>query len=390
MIKKFLQNLFQMKQYPSLLSLNISSGMPAYQFASDTSLSLSAVFACVRAIADPISYLPLHLYVKEGESRNRATNHQLYYLLHDEPNPDMSALDFRHFMQQAVLLYGNAYAEIIRGNKKQIIALYPLHPQRVNVKLTDNGLEYLIDNKSFPKENLFHLKGLGDGYIGYSVLSYARKSFYLARTLEEYGIQFFENGAKVPYALSWDGQFRNPSDIQEFKENWNKLNSTVDEWHKPLFLSGGLKYQTLGIAPEDAQFLSTRKFQIAEIARWFRVPLHLLGELDRSTFSNIEHQSLEFVQHTLLYWAKNWEQAIHRQLLSPVEKRTMYAEFDFAGMLRGDYETRTKGYANLLDRGVLSVNEVRRMENLNEVPDGDIRHIPLNMTRFPASTNESS
>ncbi len=385
MLTSLFNTLFQKKQYPSILTLNLGNSVYPMSSTADASLNISAVFACVRAIADPISYLPLHLYNKQNESRVRAVNHPLYSILHDEANPDMSALDFRHFMQQAVLLYGNAYAQIIRSNNT-ILALIPIHPQRVSVLLTDRGLVYYIDGKPFERENIFHLKGIGDGYVGYSIVSHARKSLSLARTLEDYGIQFFENGAKTPYALSWDGQFRNPTDVEEFIENWNRLNSTTNEWHKPLFLSGGLKFQSLGIAPEDAQFLSTRKFQIAEIARWFRVPLHLLGELDRSTFSNIEHQSLEFVQHTLLYWAKNWEQAIHRQLLTPAEKPKMYAEFDFAGMLRGDYETRTKGYANLLDRGVLSVNEVRKMENLNEIPDGDVRHMPLNMGRFPASS----
>ena len=354
--------------------------------ASDTALAISAVWACCRAIADPISFLPLHLYRRLSDgSRQRAQDHPLYSILHDSPNSDQSALDFRHYLQISVLLYGNAYAEVIRAPRGRIIALIPVHPDQVSVRRDDAGkLIYRVSGQARPASQIFHLRGPGDGIVGQSIISLARRSFALAGAMEEYGQRFFQSGGRLPYILRHPAGFKNPQDLEAFRAAWDAAYSNPDNAHRPIVLTGGIEYQQIGIKPEDAQFLSSRKFQISEIARWFRVPLHLLGELDRATFSNIEHQSLEFVQHCLLYWARNWEMAIHRQLLSSQERKEYYAEFDFSALLRGDYEGRTKGYSALLDRGVLSVNEVRRLENMDAVPDGDTRHIPVNMQVFPA------
>jgi HK97 family phage portal protein len=353
---------------------------------ADPALAVSAVWACVRAIADPISFLPLHLYRRLSDgSRQRAQDHPLYSILHDAPNPDQSALDFRHYLQISVLLHGNAYAEVIKAPRGRIIALRPIHPETVSVRRADDGrLIYRVSGTDRQASEIFHLRGPGDGIVGQSIISLARRSFALASAMEAYGQKFFESGGRLPYILKHPAGFKNPQDLEMFRQAWDAAYSNPDNWHRPLLMTGGLEYQQIGIKPEDAQFLTSRKFQISEIARWFRVPLHLLGELDRATFSNIEHQSLEFVQHCLLYWARNWEMAIHRQLLSSAERKEYYAEFDFSALLRGDYEGRTKGYSSLLDRGVLSVNEVRRMENMDAVPDGDTRHIPVNMQVFPA------
>jgi HK97 family phage portal protein len=354
--------------------------------AADPALAISAVWSCTRAIADPISFLPVHLYRRLSDgSRQRASDHPLYSILHDSPNPDQSALDFRHYMQTAVLLHGNAYAEVVRAPRGRIISLRPIHPDQVVVARDDTGkLIYRVAGKDRPASEIFHLRGPGDGITGQSIISLARRSFALASAMEAYGQRFFQSGGRLPYILKHPAGFKNPQDLETFRAAWDSAYNNPDNAHRPLVLVGGIDYQQIGIKPEDAQFLTSRKFQISEIARWFRVPLHLLGELDRATFSNIEHQSLEFVQHCLLYWARNWEMAIHRQLLSSAERKEYYAEFDFSALLRGDYEGRTKGYSALLDRGVLSVNEVRRLENMDAVPDGDTRHIPVNMQVFPA------
>jgi len=353
---------------------------------ADPALAISACWACVRAISDPISFLPLHLYRRLADgSRQRAQDHPLYTLLHDSPNPDQSALDFRHYMQMSVLLHGNGFCEIIRAPRGRVIALRPIHPDQVSVRRDDAGkLIYRVSGTDRPASEIFHLRGPGDGIVGQSIISLARRSFALAGAMEEYGQRFFQSGGRLPYILRHPAGFKNPQDLEAFRAAWDAAYSNPDNAHRPIVLTGGIEYQQIGIKPEDAQFLTSRKFQISEIARWFRVPLHLLGELDRATFSNIEHQSLEFVQHCLLYWARNWEMAIHRQLLSSAERKEYYAEFDFSALLRGDYEGRTKGYSALLDRGVLTVNEVRRLENLDAVADGDVRHIPVNMQVFPA------
>ena len=267
----------------------------------------------------------------------------------------------------------------------------PIHPDQVSVGRDDAGkLIYRVSGQARPPAEIFHLRGPGDGIVGQSIITLARRSFALASAMEAYGQGFFQSGGRLPYILKHPAGFKNPQDLEIFRQAWDSAYNNPDNAHRPIILTGGIEFQQIGIKPEDAQFLTSRKFQTAEIARWFRVPLHLLGELDRATFSNIEHQSLEFIQHCLLFWARNWEMAIHRQLLSSQERKEYYAEFDFSALLRGDYEGRTKGYSALLDRGVLSVNEVRRLENLDAVADGDTRHIPVNMQVFPASKNKDT
>ncbi|GIU78813.1 MAG: portal protein [Bryobacteraceae bacterium] len=378
------------KQLPSG-AFSVPSHLQISTGADDFALAISAVWACVRAISDPIAFLPLQVFRRlEDGSRQRAVDHPLYSLLSEAPNPDQTALDFRHFLQSQLLLWGNAYAEVVRAPRGRIVSLHPIPADRVRVVRESGEIRYVVGGEAWPASRMFHIRGLGDGIEGQSVISLARRSFALAGAMERYGQRFFESGGRLPYVLKHPAGFRTSEDLDQFRRQWDEAYSTADQWHRPLILTGGLDYVQIGIRPEDAQFLTSRKFQIAEIARWFRVPLHLLGELDRATFSNIEHQSLEFIQHCLLYWARNWEMAIHRQLLTPAERKSLYAEFNFSLLLRGDYQGRTQGYSALLDRGVLSVNEVRRMENLDAIPDGDSRHVLGNMQRYPAGSADTT
>jgi len=346
-----------------------------------TAMNCSVVFACIRVISDPVGALPLRLYRRAGEDRVRATEHPLYPLLADAPNEDMSALDFRSCMQAAALAYGNAFARIKRrSGDGRILALTPIQSDTVTPEITDAGLRYRIGEKLHDRSEIFHLRGLSaDGIWGHSVISLARQSIGLALAQEKYGATFFSSGGRVPYVLKHPGTFKTSEEAKAFREDWNAAYGNGERWHQGVVLTGGMEYTQIGIKPEDAQFLGSRQFQIPDICRWFRVSPHMVGDLSRATFANIEHLGLEFLTQTLGFWLRAWEQAINRSLLTAAERAIYYAEFDVNALLRGDYASRTAGYATLLQNGVLSVNEIRKMENLNSVPDGDGRHIQLNM-----------
>lgn len=369
----------------------LGGGEPAWSgmnVTETTALNCSVVWACIRVISDPIGSLPLRLYKRVGnDERERAYDHPLYSLLADAPNDDMTALDWRSATQAHALSWGNGFSQILRrSGSREIIALEPMTPDTVYPAVDANGkLAYKVRVKGgqeeiWSRDRVFHLKGLGfDGKWGYSVISLARQSIGLTEAMVKYGGTFFANGGRVPYVLEHPGNFKTQVEADEFKTKWREAYGSGDNWHQGVILIGGMKYNQIGLKPEDAQFLASRQFQIPDVCRWFRVSPHLVGDLSRATFSNIEHLGIEFLTQTLGYWLKAWEQAISRCLLTPEERKTYYAEFDVNGLLRGDYAARTAGYATLLQNGVLSVNEVRRMENMNGVGDGDGRNIQLNM-----------
>jgi HK97 family phage portal protein len=372
--------------YTKLYEL-LGGGGPSWSGISineKTALNCSVVWACIRTISDPIGFLPLRLYKRVGDGRERATDHPLYYLLHDAPNEDMSALDWRSTLQSHALSWGNGFSQVIRRTGSgEVIALEPLPPDSVFPGADANGkFQYRVKVgdriEDWDRSRVFHLRGLGaDGLWGYSVISLARQSIGLATAMEKYGSTFFANGGRVPYVLEHPGAFKT-EEAKQFREDWEAAYGR-ENWHRGVVLHGGMKYQQIGLKPEDAQFLASRQFQIPDICRWFKVSPHLAGDLSRATFSNIEQLGLDFLTQTLSYWLKAWEQAISRCLLTPAERKQYYAEFDVNALLRGDYASRTAGYATLLQNGVLSVNDVRRMENMNSVEDGDNRNIQLNM-----------
>lgn len=352
-----------------------------------TAMNCSVVWACIRAISDPVGSLPLHLYRRDGDDRLRATDHPLYALLHDAPNEDMSALDWRSCQQAHALSFGNGFSEIVRrAGGGRIVSINPLLPESVLTDTDGQGrMRYKIrladgSEETRAKEQIFHLRGLSlDGRWGYSVITLARQSIGLAMAMEKYGSTFFSNGGRVPYVLKHPGTFKHEEEAKAFREAWNASYGSGDNWHRGVILTGGMEYAQVGLKPEDAQFLASRQFQVPEIARWFKISPHLVGDLSKATFSNIEHLGLEFLTQTLGYWLKAWEMAISRCLLTEAERGVYYAEFDVNALLRGDYASRTAGYATLLQNGVLSVNDVRRLENMNRVGDGDSRNIQLNM-----------
>ena len=359
-----------------------------------SAMQMTAVYSCVRILAEAVAGLPLHLYCyKEDGGKEKAIDHPLYLLLHDEPNPEMSSFVFRETLMTHLLLWGNAYAQIIRNGKNEIVALYPLMPNKMSVDRDENGRLYYtyyrgsdeaIKNKEFAvtlqPSDVLHIPGLGfDGLVGYSPIAMAKNAIGMAIACEEYGAKFFANGAAPGGVLEHPGTIKDP---QRVRESWQSTFGGSGNANKIAVLEEGMKYTPIGISPEQAQFLETRKFQINEIARIFRVPPHMVGDLEKSSFSNIEQQSLEFVKYTLDPWVIRWEQSIQRSLLSKDEKAVYFVKFNLEGLLRGDYQSRMNGYAIGRQNGWMSANDIRELENLDRIPaedGGDLYLINGNM-----------
>lgn len=363
----------------SFLFGRTTSGKPVNE---RTAMQTTAVYACVRILAEAIASLPLHVYEYQDDGGKKLVHdHPLYYLLHDEPNPEMTSFVFRETLMSHLLIWGNAYAQIIRDGAGRVLGLYPLLPDKMDVQRDDRGNIYYVysrnsdENPMFKEygniklkaEDVLHIPGLGfDGLIGYSPIAMAKNAVGMTLACEEYGASFFANGANPGGVLEHPGVLKDPSKV---RESWNSVYRGVNNAHKIAVLEEGMKYQQIGIPPEEAQFLETRKFQINEIARLYRIPPHMVGDLDKSSFSNIEQQSLEFVKYTLDPWVIRWEQSLQRSLLLPGEKGKYFIKLNVDGLLRGDYQSRMNGYAVGRQNGWFSANDIREMENMNPIPD---------------------
>ena len=362
-----------------------------------TALQTTAVYACVRILSETIASLPLHVYRYTEGGKAKDTEHVLYTLLHDEPNPDMTSFVFRETLMSHLLIWGNAYSQILRDRSGQVIGLYPLLPDQMSVHRSEKGKLYYVynryeeDNPNFQEkgsivlsqEEVLHIPGLGfDGLIGYSPIALAKNAVGMTLACEEYGASFFSNGANPGGVLEHPGILKDPGKV---RDSWNAVYQGTRNAHKVAVLEEGMSYKQIGIPPEEAQFLETRKFQINEIARLFRIPPHMVGDLEKSSFSNIEQQSLEFVKYTLDPWVVRFEQAFKKSLLLPEEKKTHFIKFNVDGLLRGDYQSRMNGYAIGRQNGWLSTNDIRKLEELNPIPSeegGDLYLINGNMTKL--------
>ena len=359
-----------------------------------SAMQMTAVYSCVRILAEAVAGLPLNLYrYTEAGGKEKATGHPLYLLLHDEPNLEMSSFVFRETLMTHLLLWGNAYAQVIRNGKGEVVALYPLMPNKMTVDRDERGQLYYSYQRSNDEavrskdqtvilrpSDVLHIPGLGfDGLVGYSPIAMAKNAIGMAIACEEYGAKFFANGAAPGGVLEHPGTIKDP---QRVRESWQSTFGGSGNANKIAVLEEGMKYTPIGISPEQAQFLETRKFQINEIARIFRVPPHMVGDLEKSSFSNIEQQSLEFVKYTLDPWVTRWEQSIQRSLLTQEEKATYFVKFNLEGLLRGDYQSRMNGYATARQNGWMSANDIRELENLDRIPaeeGGDLYLINGNM-----------
>lgn len=350
-----------------------------------TALQTTAVYACVRILSETIASLPLHTYRYTDKGKDKALDHPLYYLLHSEPNKEMTSFVFRETLMSHLLLWGNAYAQIIRDGRGRVLSLYPLLPDKMSVDRSITGeitYQYQTDRGLYVlrSEEVLHIPGLGfDGLIGYSPIAMAKNAIGMAIATEEYGATFFANGANPGGVLEHPGIVKDP---KRLRDSWNAVYQGSGNAHRIAVLEEGVKFSPIGIPPDQAQFLETRKFQINEIARIFRVAPHLLADLEKSSFSNIEQQSLEFVKYTLDPWVIRWEQAIQKALFLPSEKQQFFVKFNLDGLLRGDYQSRMNGYAIGIQNGFLSPNDARSLENLNAIENGDVFAVNGNMVKL--------
>lgn len=356
------------------------------------SLQTAAVYACSRILSESVASLPLILYRRRrGRGRDRAADHPLYPILHDLANSEMTAYELRETQMGHVTIWGNGYAEIEFNQGGNVTGLWPLWPDKMKVTRRNGRIIYVyrmpegssaLPWVELPFERVLHIRGLGyDGLVGYDPISLARQSIGLARATEEFGARFFGNGAQTGTVYQHPGKI-SPEAYDRLSKSIEKRHQGLENAHRIAILEEGMEAKQTSIPPENAQFLETRKFQIAEIARWFRVPPHMIADLDRATFSNIEHMSLEFVTYSLTPWLVRWEKAIYRDLLLPRERQQgLFAEHLLNALVRGDIKTRYEAYNIGRNGGWLSANDIREMENQNPIEGegGDIYLVPLNM-----------
>ena len=343
-----------------------------------TAMQIVTVYACVRLLSNTIAGLPLHLYryTGNGEDKEMAFDHPLYKILYRQPNPEMSSFSFWEAMMCHLLLWGNAYAQIVRDGKNGILGLYPLLPENVEIdrdpKSGDLFYTYHAytderpgeNNKDiiFQRDEILHIPGLGfNGLVGFSPIAMMKNALGAVMAVERYGSAFFKNGAQPAGVLEHPGiRRRSGTTGQGHTAALETLIAVLEE---------GMSYKPISLPPEDSQFLSTREFDVEEICRMFQVPPHLVQDLKRSTFNNIEHQGIAFVQYSLMPWIIRIEKGIIKDLLLEEEKDTYFPKFNVDGLMRGDYQSRMNAYAIGVGNGFMSLNDVRRLENMDLIPD---------------------
>jgi HK97 family phage portal protein len=375
--------------------MNMFFGGQSYtgkQVTEESALTYTAVYAAVRILAETIASIPLHVYIRVGEDgKKRARGHPLYNILHNQPNTEMTAFSFWEVMMFGLLFHGNCYAEIESDSFGDVTGLWPLLPQNMKVDRLDGEIIYLYtlpEGKTVPikKEQIFHVHGLSsNGLCGFSPLQMAREAIGLGLAAEEFGARFFSNGGNV------SGVLEHPTELGDegrdnLRRSFEETYSGLSRAHRLMILEEGMKYVRIGIPPNEAQFLETRKFQVTEIARFFRVPPHMLADLERSTNNNIEHQSLEFVKFSIIPWGVRIEQTILWKLFSAQEKKYMFAEFSLEGLLRGDIKSRFEALHIARLDGIITADEWRAMENMNPLTPEQLAKTwrPVNMV--PADT----
>lgn len=368
------------------------SGASGIDVTEDLALTYSAVYASFRILGESVGSLPLKVYRRMGKARDLARQHWAYSLLHDAPNREMTSVVWRELGMVHMLGWGNAYSEIEWRGNGAAAAFWPIHPSRVNVRRTVAGTvvydvtpdpvtDRLARSQPFtlPAEDILHIPALGwNGLVGLSPIRLAREGIGLGLATERFGAAWFGNGSRP------GGILTSPASLDKkartaIRESWEEMHQGSNRGSRVGVLGGGLTWTATTVPPEDAQFLETRKFQVSEIARIFRLPPHMLADLERATFANIEHQSLEFVQHSLRPWLVRWEQEFARKLFNTGATSGLYAEFSVDGLLRGDKKSRDESHALGRQWGWLSANDIREMEGLNPIDGGDTYLAPLNM-----------
>lgn len=354
---------------------------------SDTAMKYSAVFACNRVLSETLASMPAMLYRKNKNGEREARNDlAVYDILHNAPNKEMSPFTYKEASMTAINLGGNAVSEKLVNSYGGLVGLYP-YPWdvvRIGRNQETRELEYRIRDgtkeRILRRDQIFHVPGPSfNGVVGLTPIEYLASAIRLGLSYEQFGVNFYKNGAHASGVFSFPNVLSDQA-YQRLKEDLTKAYTGLANTGKPILLEDGGDFKQLTIKPADAQLIENKRFQIEDVARIYRVPLHLIQELSRSTNNNIEKQSLEFVMYTMLPWFKRWEENINMQLLTRRERMAgYYIEFKVDALLRGDMKSRAIAYATGRQWGWLSVNDIRRLENMNPIPNGDIYLQPLNM-----------
>lgn len=348
----------------------------------DTALKYSAVWACVNYLARTLAYLPWNVFRRrDGGGRDRAASHPVDWLLHTQPNPEMSAFSFRQALMGHALTWGNGYAEIERDRAGRVMALWPITPDRASPDRDNSGaLVYEIDGRGtvLAASDVYHIRGLGfDGLVGYSVITMAAQAIGMGLAAEQFGASFFGNGAHLGGVLEHPGKITDAS-LKHVRESFQSTYGGAAKAGKVGILEEGMKYTRIGIPPNDAQFLESRMHQVTDICRWFGVPPHKVADLEKATFSNIEHQSIEVVQDSIAPWARVMELEADIKLFGQ-NRGANFTRMNLNSLMRGDSQSRAEFYRVMFNIGAYSPNDILELEDRNPVDGGDIRMVPLNM-----------
>lgn len=368
----------------AMLQTDFSEAMSGVVVTPSAALQFAPVFACIRVLAESIGQLPLHMFKQKGDQKLLARDHGLFGLLYASPNSYQTSQEWRELVVAHLCLRGNHYSYINRVGGS-VLELLPLNPDSVTVKQDENyEVRYQVQFSDGSRDILaadqvLHIKLQSiDGLTGISPIKQAQNAIGLGISTEKYGSLLFKNGGRPGGILTTEGKL-SEDQVKLIRDQWNSTHGGGDNSHKVAIMQGGLTWASVSMAAEDAQFLETRKFQRSEIAGIFRVPPHMIGDLEKATFSNIENQGLEFVIHTLMPWLTRIEQRINHQLLTTAEKKRHFVKFNVRGLLRGDMKNRAEFYTKMVNMGAMSPNEIRELEDMNPRDGGDIYLTPLNM-----------
>lgn len=361
--------------YPAFGAVDTGTGIAVTE---NTALGSTAIWAGVRIISESIASIPLGVFERrDDDGRDIRRDHLLHRILHNSPNPMLTALEFREMQMMNLLLSGNSYAEIVRNGAGRVAELWPLWPHRVKVQAHDGKVLYRVSvpngKEVFLKpDQVLHVRGASrGGLVGLDPIATNAQSVGLSLSLQKFQSKFFANSARPggvlehPGAMSEDAQKR-------FKKAWEDSHRGLDQAHRVAILEEGMTWKQMGISPEQAQTIEARKFQLGETARLLNMPPHLLRDLERATFSNIEQQSIEFVSYTIRPWAVRLEQRYDMQTLTAKEQERFFTKHILEGLLRGDMKSRFEAYAIARNGGWMSANDIRRIEDQNPIPDGDV------------------
>jgi HK97 family phage portal protein len=363
---------------------------------SDNAMRVGAVFACVLVLAQSVAQLPIHLYEQQGKKKERAAGHSLYSLIHDQPNEWMTSYEMKQLVMVHLLLRGNSVWIKTRGSDGRIRELIPIHPNLIEGIKQDElyRLFYRIKRPStqavdeIPGDRLVHFRGLSmNGFSGMNPIEYAREMIGLSMAAEKHGAKLFANGARLGGILTYPGKLKQQA-AENLINSFNEKHASVEQAHKTMLLEEGAKWEKVSMTNNDAQFLESRKYQRSEIAGFYRVPPHMIGDLDKATFSNIEHQDLGFVKHALMPWLVGMEMTLKKDLMTAEEKRRLYFKFNIEGLLRGDIKSRNDAHKVAIDGGWLNPNEIREMEDRNPYEGGNVYRVPMNTEPAGGAANE--